>query len=234
MEKIIKTNAKLIITDFGFLDEDPNKWWMHEYTDNFLVYDRQKRFTENDRVKHQENVGCNIFDIFDFITNNYDDLPEIMVFCKGNVMPRHCGKEKFDSIVNNKEFTTIENYIRESPRYSPNIYAYVDDDDGYHENPIEVDNTVFLIHPSKYIFSYMGLLSEIYENPTIGKYIRFAPGGNHLITKKDVLTYNKTFYEKMRDVVSWHPRPGEAFLLERALYTLYNNNFDIKQKYKNL
>jgi len=234
MEYKIKTSAKLIITDYGFLEPEIENWWFKTYTDNFLVYDRQHRFTESNKVIHQKNVGCNIYDIFDFVYSNYDNLPEIMIFCKGNVVPRHCGFEKFNSIINNLEFTSIENYIRESPKYQPNIYAYVDEDDGYHENPIEVNNTVNLIHFSKYIFSYEQLLSEIFENPTFSEYIRFAPGGNYIIPKNDILRYNKLFYKTMREYVSWHPRPGEAFLLERALYTIYKNNFEIKNKYRTI
>jgi len=37
----------------------------------------------------------------------------------------------------------------------------------------------------------------------------------------------------MRDYVSWHVQPGEAYLLERALFTLFKNNFIIREKYKN-
>ena len=49
----------------------------------------------------------------------------------------------------------------------------------------------------------------------------------------DILKYNKHFYETMRYYVSWHVQPGEAYLLERALFTLFNNTFNIKEKYKN-
>ena len=68
--KIITTGAKLIITDYGFLPHDLENSWVLNYTDNYLIYDRQHRFIETDKIKHQINVGANIYDIFDFITNN--------------------------------------------------------------------------------------------------------------------------------------------------------------------
>ena len=37
----------------------------------------------------------------------------------------------------------------------------------------------------------------------------------------------------MRHYVSGHVQPGEAYILERALFTLFNNKFTIKEKYKN-
>jgi hypothetical protein len=76
------------------------------------------------------------------------------------------------------------------------------------------------------------MLNEIFEDATVGEYIRYAPGGNHIIPKSDILKYNKHFYETMREYVSWHVKPGEAYLLERAIFTLFNNSFTIKEKYK--
>lgn len=231
--KIITSGAMLVVTDFGFLPMDLKTSWVEEYTDNYLIYDRLHRFEENDKIKHQINVGANIYDIFDFIVNNYDNLPDTIIFCKGNVIPRHCGFDKFKKIINNTEFTTIENYIRDHPRHSPNIYSFVDETDAYHEKPIEVNTTVARIHKCKYIFSYQDMLNEIFENATIGEYIRFAPGANIIITKSDILNYNKHFYETMRRYVNWHVQPGEAYLLERALFTLFKNEFIIKEKYNN-
>lgn len=232
-EKIIKSGALLVITDYNFLPDKIEESWVYEYTDNYLIYDKAHRYVESDKIKHQPNVGANIYDIFDFIFNNYNNLPEIVIFCKGNVIPRHCGIEKFKNIINNTEFTSIENYIREAPTYKQGIYAFVDELDGYHEKPIEVNATVANIHKSNYIFNYNDLLNDIFENSLVGEYIRFAPGGNYIIPKKDILKYNKNFYETMRNYVSWHHKPGEAYLLERAMFTIFKNNFIIREKYKN-
>ena len=231
--KIIKSGAFLVVTDFNVLPIDLTKSWLDDYTDNYLIYDRSHRFEESDNIKHQRNVGANIYDIFDYIINNYDNLPEITIFCKSNVIPRHCGVEKFNSIINNTEFTTIENYIRDHPRHSPNIYSFVDETDAYHEKPIEVDSTVARIHHSKFIHTYKNMLDTIFDNSIVEEYIRFAPGGNHIIPKSNILKYNKQFYKTMRNYVSWHTQPGEAYLIERALFTLFNGNFIIKEKFKN-
>ena len=227
----ITSGAFLVITDYNFLPIDIKTSWVEEYTDNYLIYDRSHRFVENEKIKHQKNVGANIYDIFDFIVNNYENLPEITIFCKGNVIPRHCGVEKFNQIINNKKFTSIENYIRDHPRYSDGIYSFVDETDAYHESQNEINYTVNNIHRPKYINSYREMLNDIFENPVFGEYIRFAPGGNYIIPKFDILKYNKNFYKTMRNYVSWDVKPGEAYILERAMFILYNNNFKIKDKY---
>jgi len=238
--KPIKTNF-LVITDFNVLPADVELSWVIDFTDNYLIYDRIHRFEENDKIKHQPNVGANIYDIFDFIVNNYDNLPDTTIFCKSNVFPRHCGEEKFNEIINNDKFTPIENYIRNHPRHSPNIYSFVDEHDRYHEKSIEVNTTVSNKHLSRTVKSYQELLDMIFEDGVQGEYIRFAPGGNYIIPKKDILKYNKHFYETMRELVSWHAQPGEAYLLERAMCTIFgqdstpwwNGDFKIKKEFKN-
>jgi hypothetical protein len=136
-------------------------------------------------------------------------------------------------IVNNTTFTTIENYIREAPSYRPGISGFVTDADEYYEHIAIVNGQVAGQFGFKYINTYESMLHSIFENPTIYEYIRFAPGANHILPKKDILKYNKYFYETMREYVSWHRQPGEAYILERAFYTLYTNDFTIKEIYKN-
>lgn len=233
MSYIIKSGAKIIITDYNFLDNSPENWWVHNYTDNYLIYDKSHRFQENERVKHQTNVGANIYDFFTFISDNYENLPEVMIFCKGNVVPRHCGREKFDQIINNTSFTTIENYIRETPKYKNGIYAFVDDNDRYHESPVEVDATVANIHFAKNFQTYQQLMKIIFDTPHFDRYIRFAPGANFIISKEEVLRFNHKFYLTMKEYTSWHHKPGESYILERAIPNIYENKFEINNKFKN-
>lgn len=232
-----------IITDYNHLPQDLSESWIPKYAgNNYLLYDRADRWSENENIKKQKNVGENIYDMFDFIVNNYENLPEIMVFVKADVIPRHCSEEKFSTIIKQKSFSSIENYKRNLPQYKPGQVmtmeealrlsnAYVNSKDGYMESVNEVNYTL-TIHPGKYFNSYQDLLNEIFENPEIGSYIRFAPGGNYLVTRNDVLKYNKHFYETAKLWVSWDVRPGEAFLFERGIFTLFSNKFVIKEKYK--
>lgn len=233
MIKKIESGAKLIITDYNFLEPNLENWWVHNYTNNFLIYDKLHRFEESDTVKHQLNVGANIYDFFTFIVDNYFNLPDTMIFCKGNVVPRHCGQEKFDLIINNTSFTTIENYVRETPKYKDGIYAFVDEHDRYHESPVEVDATVARIHLAKNFQTYGQLMKMIFDNPKFDRYIRFAPGANFIISKKEILRFNHEFYLLMKEYTSWHHKPGEAYILERAIPNIYENKFEINKKFKN-
>ena len=77
-------------------------------------------------------------------------------------------------------------------------------------------------------------MSEIFENPEFTHYIKFPPGGCHLIPKENILRFNKIFYEDARLWVSWEIRPGEAFLFERGIQTIFTSNWIIKDKYLNV
>jgi hypothetical protein len=228
----MKSDAFFVITDYNHLPQDISKSWINKYAKNYLIYDKSGRWEENENIKTQINVGQSVYDMFDYILNNYDNLPEMVCFVKGDVIPRHCGEEKFSKIIHNKEYTTIENYSRILDKYTEGAYSFVDENDNYHENSSEVNYQVSNIHRGKYFSNYQSFLSEIFENPEFGQYIKFPPGGCLLIPKENILRFNKNFYENARMWVSWDVRPGEAFLFERSYTSIFTSNWDIKEKYK--
>jgi hypothetical protein len=75
-------------------------------------------------------------------------------------------------------------------------------------------------------------LRHVYVNPEIPEYIRFAPGGNYIIPRENILRYSKNFYEKIREYLGWECLVGEAHLLERALYTIFTCDYDVRDEYK--
>ena len=53
------------------------------------------------------------------------------------------------------------------------------------------------------------------------EYLAFAPGSNYIVTKKNILKHPKEHYEKLRSYLTWGIYPGEAQLIERGLYYLW-------------
>ena len=70
--------------------------WIKEYTDDVVLYD-----------KKELNVGYNIYDYMDYIVSNYDNLPDVVLFGKDNMLQRHITKQEFDKLVNNRTFTPL-------------------------------------------------------------------------------------------------------------------------------
>jgi len=252
MEKLIKTNALFVLSDYNWLPEDVENSWVTKYTDNYLILDRYHRYQESEKIKWQDNLGQNVYDIFDFIYKNYENLPEIAIFCRAAFLnPKddgivrydengkrlstgNCTEETFNKICNNTEFTEVHDFGPPAHEryYGQSQPASKLDSDGF--GFLEINNGWYLFsHRPKFFNSLNQLFDEIFENPIHTEYVRFAPGANYIIPKKDMLKYNKHFYEKMREFIGWDIITGEAHMFERALYTLFTSNFKIKSKYSN-
>ena len=205
--------------DFGYQDKNGNlegstydsKWiinnyndfdleWIKEYTDDFVVCD-----------KKDKNVGYNIYDYMDFIIKNYDYLPDMMFFIKGNMLSRHISKEEFDLICNNRTFTPI--LTQNHGTYMPTCYYK---DGLYYEKN---DSWYFNHHEHKHFHSY-NEFADLMRLPK-PEYLGFAPGGCYMVPKENILKRSKDFYIKLRSFVDYCQEPAEAHAIERALYTIW-------------
>lgn len=202
--------------------------WLPAYTDDYLVYDRNENgiyppTLDPKKVIKQPNIGYNIFDYCSYIIDHYDNLPDCVIFMKGNTFPRHVSKEYFERIMNNRYFTPIEDYRMHKPYWPVCFFA---PDGGF----CEINNSWFLTqHPTKYFHDYNDFLRFCFKEPVIPPYNRFAPGANYIVPKEHILKYPKVFYENIRTFVSHCQLPGEAHIIERALHTLWTCNFELSE-----
>lgn len=198
--------------------------WVKDYDNPYVVYDRSDSEINLDglNVIKSPNVGYNIYDIMTFIIDNYDDLPDYTTFIKGNVFPRHVGKDYFESLMNNNFFTPIFDYKLHNPSMPVCMFS----SEG---NYSEINNNWYMNsgHPVKYFNSYNNFLNFIFESPLHPNYITFAPGGNYVVPKNNILKYNIEFYKNLRKFVEYDPLPIEAHIIERSLYTIWMCNFKI-------
>ena len=77
-------------------------------------------------------------------------------------------------------------------------------------------------------FGFFGeFLNETFDVHRIDhpKWIRFAPGAQYIVPKKNILFYSKDFYKKLLSYVSYYKKPAEAHLLERAMYSIFTNRW---------
>ena len=198
--------------------------WIKNYTRNYIIYDKSCTLEENERVVHQKNVGYNIYDYMNYIVENYDNLPGVCVFLKANAF-KHCKKETFDKLIIHPFFTPIEDYSH----VPESAWHKKAPDGGY----MELNNSWYITshkqtygsEVNKYIFNYNDLLDELFENPEHPLWIRFAPGGQYIVKKQNLLYYSKNFYEKLVGLVDYHQIPAEAHIIERMLYYIFTNKW---------
>jgi len=213
-------NKKWIVTSFNH-----DISWINDYTQNYLIFDKSCSLQETDKIKHQKNVGYNIYDTFYFIVNNYNNLPDVCVFIKGNVLNRaepHCTKEKFDRIINNNILTPIESY----EHIVQSQAQILDENGGY----MEINNSWYInaVGVKKFFNSFDQFLNTVFEDAVHRHWNRFAPGANYIVPKDNILFYSKDFYKRLMGYVDYHQTPSEAHVLERAMFTIWKNEFKEK------
>ena len=266
---------KFVISDYNWLDKDLSKAWFSELTSNYIIYDKYHRFKESSKIIRQKNVGQNVYDMFDFIVNNYENLPEKIFFCrscitfpKGRAKPKSNGncslKEikrliNLDGLVEVNDYALLEEhkllskklkYIKDiddfivNPNFKLNLHdrillnlnrlpktfrikrlpcSFCTEEDGY----LEINsNWYFRHHKAKFFNSYDKFMSSFFKNYVPKKYLRFSPGCNYIIPSENILRYKKDLYIKLRSLVDYAPVIGEAHMLERALYSIFQGNLE--------
>lgn len=199
--------------DYGFSPE------------NTVIYDRsdeEKDWSHLGTSLRSPNVGENIYDMMRFIVENYDNLPDVSVFIKGNLFSRpeekggegyYTTKERFIRALQANYFLPIERY-HPSTSFNINAGGYIEPAWYQHQAP------------SKYFISYSQLMELLFEDPISPEFIRFAPGGNYIVPKGNILKFSKKLYEKlMKYCAHCEIVCAEAYLIERALYAIWTEDF---------
>lgn len=184
--------------------------WLPEYTDDYVLYDRSEIPSPNAIVV--PNIGSDLLDKFNFIIDNYDNLPDVAVYTKANLF-KYITKEEFDKVKDNTTFT---------PLLTKNHKVYANE-----EGPVcfydnqgmfnEVNNFWYLYpYPARFappIIDFFHMKEKLYN--------AFAPGSNYILPKENILKHPKEVYEKFKSYLEWDVYPGDAQLLERNLYYLW-------------
>jgi len=200
--------------------------WVKKYQNEYIIYDRSDNdsFVNGLNYKKSPNIGYNIYDMLRFIIENYEWLPDCTVFCKGNIFPRHISKEKFDFLIDKNYFTCLFDY----KLHSLNDWNMFTSEGNY----AEINNSWYMNDrkPFKYFSNYNDFINLIFKDPVIPKYITFCPGANYIVPEQNILKYPVQFYKMLQKIISHHPFAAESHLLERALYTIWNCNYELSDK----
>ena len=202
--------AKIIISCFN---EDFS--WVKEYTDNYLVYNKGEP-VDDPHVINTKNIGNNQRDIFKFIYDFYDNLPELMAFIQADPFD-HCKKETFDKLIYNECFTPLEDY----GLVPANSLEGRDENGGFLEKNnswyIQANNITHGVS-CKYS-SFDQFMEKYFSNYKTGSHIRFSPGSQYIIEKKQALHYPKTFWKSLMDELLENFM-SEGHIIERSLWLI--------------
>lgn len=186
--------------------------------ENYIVYNKSNNYlTKNINHINIENVGYNIYSYFKFIIDNYENLPNIVVFCKNNVFIKHIKKERFIKLINRKVFTSLEDNDQE--RRFP-IYMSSSD-----FNYNEINNSWYKYnYPRLYFSDFNEYFNYIFEDALKPNFNNFAPGANYIVPRSHILSRSKNFYLNLMKFISHNQLSCESHFIERSLISIWNSN----------
>ena len=240
LEKIEENNSLEILnsSDHFFCISHFNgdiSWVKNIKKENYIIYN--KSGNNIDHITNNyisiNNVGYNIYSYLKFIIDNYENLPNVTVFCKDNIFTRHLSIELFLKLINRKTFTGLEDdsLIANFPE---NLKL---SDNGF----VEINNSWYKFNfPRKYFSGYNEFYSCIFNDCNVPDFLRFTPGGNFIVPKENILLRSKNFYKNLIKFINYSKLSSESHYLERSLNTIFNSNvqssnsMDNEIKYRDL
>ena len=194
-------------------------WIKYIKNNNYLVYNKSNNLLSDDiKKKNINNVGYNIYSYLDYIINNYNNLPNTIVFCKDNIFERHISINRFSELLKNEKFTSLEETIIQNNKFPVNV---VFSDLGF----AEINNSWYkLSFPRKYFSNFNQFFNFIFETSKKPQFISFSPGANYIVPKINILSRSKEFYINLLSFISHSKLSCESHFLERSLKGIWNSN----------
>ena len=120
-----KTDNFFVIHNFNTVPDE-----LIELCQDYIIYDcstgsnvKEKLHNGQYNVIDVENTGHNITTYFSYFDEHYNDLPEVICLLKGNMVGRHCSREFFEQVYDNKTFTFLydeKQYWNRFSKYNEN------------------------------------------------------------------------------------------------------------------
>jgi len=199
--------------------------------DNYIIYDKSveglKFYDKN--IVRSKNVGYNIDSYFSYIIDNYDNLPEIIIFCKNNIYPRHISQDFFKNSIKKNTFTPLHDIDNFKNINFP--VSFITNDNSY----LELNNSWYANnYISKYFNNYNSFYNYIFENTITPLYLNFSPGANYIVPKNNILNRSKLFYINLKFLISHSQFSCESHFVERSLIVIWNTNVKESENMKKL
>lgn len=227
LKKILKVNNHYFcISHFnGSID-----WVSIINKNNYIIYN--KSGNNLDKVINHvniKNVGYNLYSYLKYIIDNYNNLPNTVVFCKDNIFSRHVDYDLFLNLLKRNTFTCIEKKIKNKKNRFPVVLRL--SDSGF----TEINSSWYKYkYPRLFFNDFNSFYKYIFKNVEKPHFLRFAPGGNYIVPKSNILSRSKIFYKNLLNFIEHSQFSCESHYLERCLFTIWNSNLETSEKMENI
>ena len=191
---------------------------------NTIIYDRtpdnypggKSKIDHLGKIIVSPNVGSNLYDIGRYIYDYYDNLSDITIFIKGNLLQKpYSNENKFKYALKANWFVPIDGNIGNPwSRFFVNDSVCVESTKlDWYLYKEEVTNTK--VYPR--IKNFEDFVRDLFIIEKIPEYIWFCPAAGYAVPKQNILKYTKNFYKKMMVYNDYNNNPVEAHWFERIM-----------------
>lgn len=220
LKELNKSKHFFCISHFnGSLD-----WISYIKKNNYIIYNKSgKSLPSNFQSINIENVGYNLYSYLKFIVDNYESLPDSIIFCKDNVFQRHVNLKLFTYLISRNTFTPIEDQTKIFN--FPTLLAQ--SDNGF----TEINSSWYKYKYERLFFSnFNSFYNFIFKDIINPLYLRYAPGANYIVKKENILLRKKIFYKNLIKFISHSQYSCESHYLERSIFIIWNSNVHSSEK----
>ena len=179
---------------------------------NVITLDVQEKII----TKYPKNIP-------EWLIDNYDNLPNTIVFCKNNIFTRHIEYKTFEKLIKREAFTRFE----DNKRYRDFPISLKISDNYFNE----INSSWYKYkYPRKFFPDYNNFHNYIFQETNNPEFISFAPGANYIVPKANILLRSKNFYKNLKIFISHSQFSCESHFLERSLPSIWNSNLISSKK----
>ena len=232
-----KTDTFFLIHNYNMVPSE-----LLEFCNDYLIIDasddgitEERLMKEGLKYRHVENTGHNITSYFHWFIENYNDLPDWIALTKGNMIGRHCSREFFERVYDNKWFTFLyqdksmwDRYRKPSEREKNNSIASLATESVL----IELNSSWYMrqSHSYRYFYDMDDFYKFVYKDPVIPRYCAFSPGGCYIVNNEQIRKNSVVFYKNLNTLMEYRKEvnfPAEAYLVERLLPWIFTSRYDV-------
>jgi hypothetical protein len=180
-------------------------------------------------IEQRSNYGANQYDLCDYIYQNYEQLPDLMMFLQGNPFD-HCSEHVLYHKVSLRQPCFLDDAAF-TAKPNSGWRRSLEIDGGFSEK----NNSWYIAEVNKMVLNkfnfitcqfatYDEFMSTIFQDYSRLEWLRFSPGSQYIVSSCQCRRYTKNFWKILRDFI---PRLEgmnggvEAHILERALGIIF-------------
>jgi len=192
--------------------------WLLPYSDISIIYNKgNKNISKVFNVINLPNYGRESHTYLYHIINNYDNLANKTIFFQGNIddhktlqIKDYFDNNDFTGKINTPDMAILKEPVKHFGKWK----------DEKTSGAMRSCNYI----PIDWITNIIGTEMDIKQKKFNTVWCAIFSISKELILKKP-----KIFYENILRYVDYHPNPEEGHLLERAWYSIFNNNYTPKK-----